>query len=113
LSKVTIRIGHDAYGHHSLGQRQTRTPGPIYKTGKEPVKRMGIDRQPERQRIASELPITERHEAILEQVGTEPTSSRTIAETLGLSRSGVNSSLYALQDRGLVQRIQYKGWVRT
>lgn len=108
---MTIRIGTDAYGHHKHGIKQTRVAGPI-RSGKT-VKHVGIDRQPDRTRIAQDLPLAERHEAILAQVGAEPTSAQTIAKALELKPSGVTSSLYALQDRGLVSRVQYKGWIRA
>ena len=110
---MTIRIGTDAYGHHKHGMKQTRMAGSTWNSGKAPVVHVGIERQPDRKRVAAELPLAERHEAILAQVGYEPTRAAVIAETLGLKQTGVNSSLYVLQDRGLVRRIQYKGWVRT
>ena len=110
---MTIRTGHNAQGHHTHhGQRVARTVVG-YADGREPVVHVGIERQPDRKRKAMELPLQERHELIFEQVGTEPTKAAAIAKTLDMKPDGVNSSLYVLQDRGLVRRVQYKGWVRT
>jgi len=79
------------------------------------IKRQGITRQPNRQRTAQDKPLTERHLAILRVLDTDwddPMRPGEIAEVLGLTREGVNSSLYAIQDRGLVERIPGKGWVK-
>ena len=110
---MAIRTGTDAQGHHAHVIRPTRTPGPVW-AGAPPVKRMGIERQPDRERAAPDRPLSARHAAILELVGEEPTSAKVIAEALGLPRAGVDSSLYSLQTRGLVMRVPgRKGWVRT
>jgi hypothetical protein len=110
---MTIKVGHNAQGHHSHNLRQPRFPIP---TGpdREPVVHVGIERQPDRRRTAQDLPVSARHETILQAMGTiRPVSPREIALAVGLPRGGVNSSLYALQDRGLCTRIPYKGWIRT
>jgi predicted Rossmann fold nucleotide-binding protein DprA/Smf involved in DNA uptake len=109
---MTIRVGADARGHHRHVLKQTRVTGPTWNAGKESVKHVGIDRKP-RERKAAELPLKERHEAILELVGDEPISAPAIARALDMKPSGVTSGLYALQDRGLVSRILYKGWIRA
>ena len=71
----------------------------------------GIERQPQA-RADPERPLSERHVAILELVRPEPTSALDIAKALGLTRAGVDSSLYSLSTRGLVGKVPYKGWVR-
>jgi predicted Rossmann fold nucleotide-binding protein DprA/Smf involved in DNA uptake len=105
-----IITGTDAHGHHAHVFRPTRTPGPVW-SGPPPVKRTGIERQPQA-RADPERPLSERHVAILELVRPEPTSALDIAKALGLTRAGVDSSLYSLSTRGLVARSPYKGWVR-
>jgi predicted HTH transcriptional regulator len=108
---MTIRIGRDAYGHHRhVGTQKRVNTSPFVGQKKE---RLGIERQP-RERIAKDLPLSERHEAVLRMVDVEdPIRATEIGEVLGITRSGVNSSLYALQDRGLVQRVPYRGWVKS
>lgn len=109
---MTIRAGHDDSGHRSRAARRARSPVPGGPQ-KPRTKRPGIQRQTYRTRIAQDLPLTERHDAILALVNPDaPTSPRVIADALDLPVAGVTSSLYALQDRGLVTRIQYKGWTR-
>jgi predicted Rossmann fold nucleotide-binding protein DprA/Smf involved in DNA uptake len=105
---MTIRTGTDAYGHHSHLFRPTRMPGPVWQGGK----RMGIERQPQ-ERANPDRPLTERHAVILGLVGSEPTKALSIATAIGISRASVDSGLYSLQTRGLVERVPYKGWVRT
>jgi predicted Rossmann fold nucleotide-binding protein DprA/Smf involved in DNA uptake len=109
---MTIRTGTDAQGHHAHTLRPTRTPGPVW-AGKPPVKRMGIERMADRERADPDRPLSERHAAILELVGEQPTSALDIAKALGISRASVDSSLYSLSTRGLVARRPYKGWTRA
>ena len=106
---MTLRPGSNARGHHSHAIRRARTPLPL--VTEEPIKHAGITRQPDRQRTAQDLPLSERHEQVLALVGNLPRGPKVIGDQLGISRSSANASLYALQDRGLVTRIQGKGWV--
>ena len=108
---MTIRTGTDFAGHHSHTFRKARMPAPP-PPGKV-VKRNGIKRDPNRQRTARELPLSGRHLDVLRLVSDEPTAPRSIATELGITYGSVSSALYALQDRELVQRIPYTGWVRT
>jgi len=58
-------------------------------------------------------PLNTRHEAILSLLGTrKPTRPPDIAAALQLPSSGITASLYALQGRGLVERVPYEGWIR-
>lgn len=76
------------------------------------IKHNGITRQP-RERTAATLPLNERQELVLAEVGTELTRVSAIAKALELPQSGVASTLYALQDRGLVEHVLRKGWKRA
>ena len=108
---MTIRTGTDYQGHASKMQRKARMPAPPPTV--KMVKRTGIKRDPTRQRTAKNMDLSDRHLAVLRLVGDEPTAPRSIATALGISRDSVGSALYALQDRELVQRIPWVGWVRT
>ena len=76
------------------------------------VKHEGITRLP-RERTAATLPLNERQELVLAEVGTELTRASAIAKTLELPQAGVASTLYALADRGLVEHVLRKGWKRA
>jgi DNA-binding transcriptional ArsR family regulator len=105
----------DRKGHRRHWEKggRLRYPGDDPGEPRKKIVRQGIQRQPNRQRIAQDLPLTERHETILRVVDiVEPIKAAEIADALGLPASGVQSTLYALQDRGLVERIPYKGWVK-
>ena len=106
---MTIRVGTDFYGHHSHMFRMARQTTAARKV----VTRQGIRRSP-RARTAQDRPLSERHMAILKVVDiVDPIRVGEIADVLQMNPKGVNSSLYALQDRGLVSRVPYKGWVRS
>jgi DNA-binding MarR family transcriptional regulator len=79
------------------------------------IKREGIKPRSYQGRTVNEsTPLTERHKRILRMVDIEdPIKPGEIAEVLGLKRDGVVSSLYALQDRGLVERVPFKGWRKS
>jgi DNA-binding transcriptional ArsR family regulator len=108
---MTIRVGQNAQGHHSHGMRRARLPvPPVVGT---PEKRVGIDRKP-RDRTAPDLPITEHHERVLEAMAPgEVISASKLAGALEEKKTSVSSALYVLADRGLVERVPYKGWRRT
>ena len=109
---MTIRVGSNAQGHHAHILRPARTK--VYPfQGKEPVKKhVGIERLPDR-KPPPEKPLTDRHLAILSMVDEEPIAQREIADALHLNPQTVNSGLYALARRGLVERVPYKGWVKS
>lgn len=66
-----------------------------------------------RQRIAPGLPISERHaEVLAEMTVGEIVGASTLRHRLDLAHGSVVSALYALQDRGLVERVPYRGWRR-
>jgi DNA-binding MarR family transcriptional regulator len=110
---VTIRVGHNAQGHRSRDQRRApMVPEPVKK-----VKRQGIVRSP-RKRVAPKLPLSEHQQQVLDAIEAvdpgddRPFSAAKLAEAIGGSKAGTTSTLYVLQDRGLVERIPYKGWRR-
>jgi len=111
-------MARDRRGHrrHFKGEKAAvKNMGNFQGQPPKTIKREGITRQPYRKRVAKDLPLTERHLAILQMVDTDhehPTKPTEIAEVLGLPATGVQSSLYALQDRGLVERVPFKGWVK-
>lgn len=108
---MTIIVGSNAQGHHTHTYARARLVQPPVQ-GKK-IKRTGIVRAEGRKKPP--LPeMKPRHHAILRMVDIEdPISAREIGEVLGLTLSGTNSSLYALERRGLVHRVHGKGWVKN
>jgi DNA-binding MarR family transcriptional regulator len=109
-----MRVGHDPKGR----RRRTFQYMGLQGMTSEPSKivHQGITRSP-RERVASELPLTEHQQRVLDAIdagdpGDKPFSATKLAEAVGGSRPGVTSTLYVLQDRGLVERVPYKGWRR-
>ena len=76
------------------------------------IVRLGITRRPTT-RTAADLPLTGAQREVLDLRGQDLMSPGPIAQTLGRSSAGVTASLFALADRGLIERIPYKGWRRT
>ena len=111
---MTIRVGTDAQGHHSHSYRQSRTQGISPFATKPPEVRVGIERRGVGRAKPPPKPLSDTHLAILKMVDIEdPISAREIAEVLGMKANSVNSGLYVLQSRGLVQRsLHRKGWVK-
>lgn len=64
------------------------------------------ERRPRRK--AQGMPPNDRALLVLEALGLEPVGATKLAATVGLERSGVTS----LADRGLAERVPYKGWRR-
>ena len=106
-----MRIGHTRKGKRSHTFQHQGVQG-FNTESKPPIKHQGIERVP-RARKAPDLPLSDRHKAVLKQVTEEPVRPTVIANHLGLTRSGVVSTLYALADRGLVERVHSTGWKRT
>lgn len=76
------------------------------------IVRKGIARRPS-QRTASGLPLTEPQAQVLAVLDADLRSAAWItAEVGGRTQASVVSSLYALEDRGLAERVPYKGWRR-
>jgi len=76
------------------------------------IVRLGITRRPT-PRTAGDLPLTGPQQEVLDLLGRDLTSPGPIAQALGRSSAGVIASLFALADRGLIERVPYKGWRRT
>jgi len=76
------------------------------------IVRRGITRRATT-RTAADLPLTRARREVLDLVGQDLMSPGPIAQALGRSSAGVTASLFALADRGLIERIPYKGWRRT
>lgn len=72
----------------------------------------GIRKMDGRGRVAGSLPMTDRHRQVLNAMDPAPTRAVVLAERLGLTSASVTATLYALQDRDLVERIPYTGWRR-
>lgn len=105
------RSAPDDRGHRRHKTRRLTTGGAS--TSVRTIKvRDGIKRQPDRERRAQDLPTSERHERILAAMSGELTGASKLARQLDLSTAGLTSSLYALADRGLVERVPRKGWRR-
>jgi len=76
------------------------------------IVRLGITRRPTI-RTAAELPLTGAQQEVLDLLGRDLISPGPIAKALGRSSAGVTASLFALADRGLIERVPYKGWRRA
>jgi biotin operon repressor len=72
----------------------------------------GIVRSP-RAKTAAMLPISAPQAEVLLLLTDELQSPGSVARQLDRSVSSVTSSLYALQERGLVEKVPYKGWKLT
>lgn len=82
--------------------------GPTYV--RKPVESIG--RSP-RERTAASRPLTEPQAQVLALLTREPTPVSHLSLRLDRPYHGVNSTLYALQDRGLVERVPRVGWRLT
>ena len=76
------------------------------------IVRLGITRRATT-RTAADLPLTGAQREVLDLLGQDLMSPGPIAQALGRSSAGVTASLFALADRGLIERVPYKGWRRT
>jgi len=110
MSRLSTRRGssarHRNNRHDDNGQPDTANYVPLR------IVRTGIARRPT-PRTAADLPLTGAQQEVLDLLGHELISPRPIAEALGRSSAGVIASLFALADRGLIERVPYKGWRRT
>jgi predicted Rossmann fold nucleotide-binding protein DprA/Smf involved in DNA uptake len=89
--------------------RRARLPSaPVRPT----VTQQGIKRLP-RERQAADLPLTERQQAVYDAMGDGLVSATALAREMSQPIGGVQSMMYRLADRGLVERIPRKGWRRT
>jgi predicted Rossmann fold nucleotide-binding protein DprA/Smf involved in DNA uptake len=105
---MTIKVGQNAQGHHTHAMQRARIP---VQPDPSP-KHVGITRST-RKRVAKDLPTSQRHEQVLAAMGDELISATALARELEMSKDGLTASLYALADRGLVERVPYKGWRRV
>lgn len=105
-----------------LGSHHRRHRPPVTQTtgrhGPEPKLRyshVGIRRQPNRKGTAASLELTERMRQVLAQLTDEPQHATAISKAIGfLTPPQVSTSLYAIQARGLAQRLgNHKGWIAT
>jgi len=104
-----MKTGHSRDGKHRHTWRgKAGLPPPPRKT----EKRTGIKRMP-RERTAATLPLSERHQRVLSLLGPHPVRAALIASETGLKYNSTVSTLYALQDRGLVERVPERGWKRN
>lgn len=76
------------------------------------IRREGIKRNP-RERTAASLPLTAAQQSVLALLTGEPQRAAALAPPLNRTCSGVTSTLYALADRGLAERVPSKGWRRA
>lgn len=105
---------HDRKGkrRQQWGGSKIRTMGGYQAPPRRTERRDGIRRAP-RERTAASLPLTDFQAAVLAQVTPEPISAAVVADLVRRSRSSVTSALYRLADRGLVERLPYRGWRLT
>jgi hypothetical protein len=68
----------------------------------------GVGRNP-RERFAGALPVTAHQQPVLDAIRAGVTSPVAIGRRLGRSGSSVSATLYALADRGLIER-RADGW---
>lgn len=100
-------LGHRRRGHRAVA-KTTGERDPRIKTV-----RKGIRRAP-RDRTAAALPLSDAQREVLEVLDAETRSvSWLTAEIGGRTPPSVTASLYALADRGLAERVPYKGWRRA
>ena len=105
-----MKTGHDYRGKRTrslrVGPPASPWPGRITET------RQGIERKP-REGTAASLPPNERHLQVLAVLGPNFVSMARIAADAGLPYAGTQSALYALQARGLAERLPNKGWKKV
>ena len=71
----------------------------------------GITRSP-RDRTAGALPITVAQAQVLAVLSDQPQGATALARACGRTPAGVTSSLYALADRNLAEKVGRAGWRR-
>jgi len=105
-----MKTGHDYRGKRSRSMRSQPPISPW--PGRVTETRQGIARKP-REGTAASLPPTERHLQVLAVLGPNFVSMARIASDAGMGYAATQSALYALQARGLVERLPNKGWKKV
>jgi len=72
----------------------------------------GIQRSP-RESTAATLPVSAPQAEVLELLTDELQRASDLAKALGITGSSVTARLYALESRGLAERVPSKGWKLT
>lgn len=104
-------MASDKQGHRRRNRFRVIPLAPIPGTGRQRPAVEGIERQP-RARTAPALPPNERALELLAYLGDEPIGATELARRAGMGKSGITATLYALADRGLAERVPFKGWRR-
>ena len=97
--------GHQHHRHTPEGKPDTLPYRPL--RSRRLVSDTGVQHHPRR---TPELPMSQQQQDVLALLTAELQQATALARIVGRPSSGVTASLYALQARGLAERVSYKGW---
>ena len=98
--------------HYRTEKNSSNPDTVIYLPRNYRILHKGIRRSP-RESVSASLPVSEPQAEVLAILTHELQRASDLAKALGLTGNSVTSRLYALQSRGLAERVPNKGWKLT